>query len=196
MWDCPSYAAAGMWWKLCLCSASSSQRLHLIWEAGTKGKNLDRDENWGAKSLTQFGHAHFPFWDYTLLFLPEGLASGRHHPLPLGHFSFYPSSCLPQDGATGGSSHQLLGWGLTNLDIFCSCFQKISTALTKADTFLLENTLSTQSTFTLAIAAYALSLGDKSHPQFHSIVSTLKRKALVKGMPCFIHLFSKCLLSI
>ncbi|XP_002916001.1 complement C5 [Ailuropoda melanoleuca] len=60
---------------------------------------------------------------------------------------------------------------------------KISTALTKADTFLLENTLSTQSTFTLAIAAYALSLGDKSHPQFHSIVSTLKRKALVKGDP-------------
>uniref|UniRef100_A0A452QL43 Complement C5 n=1 Tax=Ursus americanus TaxID=9643 RepID=A0A452QL43_URSAM len=63
------------------------------------------------------------------------------------------------------------------------CIQKISTALTKADTFLLENTLSTQSTFILAIAAYALSLGDKSHPQFHSIVSALKRKALVKGDP-------------
>lgn len=59
---------------------------------------------------------------------------------------------------------------------------KISTALAKADTFLLENTLSTQSTFTLAIAAYALSLGDKSHRQFRSIVSALKRKASVKGI--------------
>nr|XP_054365064.1 complement C5 [Mirounga angustirostris] len=60
---------------------------------------------------------------------------------------------------------------------------KISMALTKADTFLLENTLSAQSTFTLAISAYALSLGDRSHPQFHSIVSALKKKALVKGDP-------------
>ncbi|XP_006191863.2 complement C5 [Camelus ferus] len=60
---------------------------------------------------------------------------------------------------------------------------KISTALTKAETFLLENTLSTQSTFTLAIAAYALSLGDKTHPQFRSIVSALKKEALVKGNP-------------
>lgn len=67
--------------------------------------------------------------------------------------------------------------------IFCSCFQKISTALTKADTFLLENTASTQNTFTLAIAAYALSLGDKSHPRFRSIVSALKKAASVKGMP-------------
>lgn len=69
-----------------------------------------------------------------------------------------------------------------NLGIFCSCFQKISTALTKADTFLLENTASTQNTFTLAIAAYALSLGDKSHPRFRSIVSALKKAASVKGM--------------
>ncbi|XP_016069153.1 PREDICTED: complement C5 [Miniopterus natalensis] len=60
---------------------------------------------------------------------------------------------------------------------------KISTALTKADTFLLENALSAQSTFTLAIAAYALSLGDTSHSQFRSIVSALKRKASVKGTP-------------
>ncbi|XP_054440439.1 complement C5 isoform X2 [Pteronotus mesoamericanus] len=58
---------------------------------------------------------------------------------------------------------------------------KISTALTKADTFLLENALSAQSTFTLAIAAYALSLGDRTHSQFHAIVSALKKKALVKG---------------
>ncbi|XP_011359292.1 complement C5 [Pteropus vampyrus] len=58
---------------------------------------------------------------------------------------------------------------------------KINTALTKADTFLLENTLPAQSTFTLAIVAYALSLGDKSHPQFHSIVSALKKEASVKG---------------
>uniref|UniRef100_A0A671FPC3 Complement C5 n=1 Tax=Rhinolophus ferrumequinum TaxID=59479 RepID=A0A671FPC3_RHIFE len=57
---------------------------------------------------------------------------------------------------------------------------KISTALAKADTFLLENTLSAQNTFTLAIAAYALSLGDKTHRQFRSIVSALKRKASVK----------------
>ncbi|KAK2120247.1 hypothetical protein P7K49_001633 [Saguinus oedipus] len=61
--------------------------------------------------------------------------------------------------------------------------EKINTALIKADTFLLENTLPAQSTFTLAIAAYALSLGDKTHPQFHSIVSTLKREAFVEGNP-------------
>ncbi|XP_062938108.1 complement C5 isoform X2 [Cynocephalus volans] len=59
----------------------------------------------------------------------------------------------------------------------------INTALTKADTFLLENTLPAQSTFTLAIAAYALSLGDKTHPRFRSIVSALKREAVVKGNP-------------
>ncbi|XP_053512135.1 complement C5 isoform X2 [Artibeus jamaicensis] len=58
---------------------------------------------------------------------------------------------------------------------------KISTALSKADTFLLENALSAQSTFTLAIAAYALSLGDRTHSQFRSVVSALKKKALVKG---------------
>lgn len=57
---------------------------------------------------------------------------------------------------------------------------RVSTALAKADTFLLENTLSAQSTFTLAIAAYALSLGDKTHRQFRSIISALKRKASVK----------------
>lgn len=69
-------------------------------------------------------------------------------------------------------------------------------ALTKADTFLLENTRSTRSTFALAIAAYALSLGDKSHPQFRSIVSALKKEALVKGMTCSRRLFVKCLLSL
>ncbi|XP_022434572.1 complement C5 isoform X2 [Delphinapterus leucas] len=61
--------------------------------------------------------------------------------------------------------------------------EKVSIAVTKADTFLLENTLSTKSTFTLAIAAFALSLGDKTHPQFRSIVSALKKEALVKGNP-------------
>ncbi|KAI4589347.1 hypothetical protein MJG53_003755, partial [Ovis ammon polii x Ovis aries] len=61
--------------------------------------------------------------------------------------------------------------------------EKISTAVSKADIFLHENALSTQSAFTLAIAAYALSLGDKSHPQFRSIVSALKKKAFVKGNP-------------
>ncbi|KFO24124.1 Complement C5 [Fukomys damarensis] len=60
---------------------------------------------------------------------------------------------------------------------------KISTALTKADTFLLENTFQSQSTFTLAIVAYALSLGDKTHPQFRAIASVLKKKASVKGDP-------------
>ncbi|XP_058997811.1 complement C5 [Mustela lutreola] len=60
---------------------------------------------------------------------------------------------------------------------------KINTALTKADSFLLENALSAQSTFTLAISAYALSLGDKSHPRFQPIVAALKRKAFVKGEP-------------
>ncbi|XP_006774055.1 PREDICTED: complement C5 isoform X1 [Myotis davidii] len=59
---------------------------------------------------------------------------------------------------------------------------KINTALNEADSFLLENALSAQSTFTLAIAAYALTLGDTTHSQFRSIVSALKRKALVKGI--------------
>ncbi|XP_031225832.1 complement C5 [Mastomys coucha] len=60
---------------------------------------------------------------------------------------------------------------------------KIHTALAKADSFLLENTLPSKSTFTLAIVAYALSLGDRTHPRFRSIVSALKREALVKGDP-------------
>ncbi|XP_037653273.1 complement C5 [Choloepus didactylus] len=64
----------------------------------------------------------------------------------------------------------------------CS-LMKISTAITKADTYLLENTLAAQSTFTLAIAAYALSLGDSTHPLFRSAVEALKKKALVKGNP-------------
>lgn len=54
-------------------------------------------------------------------------------------------------------------------------------ALTKADSFLLAKALTSKSTFTLAIVAYALSLGDKTHPQFRSIVSALKREASVKG---------------
>ncbi|KAM8940719.1 complement C5 [Lycaon pictus] len=61
--------------------------------------------------------------------------------------------------------------------------QKINAALTRADAFLLEGAPSARSTFTLAIAAYALSLGDRTHPQFYSILSGLKRKALVKGDP-------------
>ncbi|XP_036117220.1 complement C5 [Molossus molossus] len=67
--------------------------------------------------------------------------------------------------------------------VFDVCpLMKISTALTAADTFLLENALSAQSTFTLAIAAYALSLGDTSHSQFRVILSALKKKASVKGI--------------
>ncbi|MEJ1275059.1 hypothetical protein NN561_005954 [Cricetulus griseus] len=62
---------------------------------------------------------------------------------------------------------------------------KINTALAKADSFLLEKALPSKSTFTLAIVAYALSLGDKTHPQFRSVVSALKREALVKGDPPF-----------
>ncbi|XP_051041245.1 complement C5 [Phodopus roborovskii] len=62
---------------------------------------------------------------------------------------------------------------------------KINTALTKADSFLLEKALPSKSTFTLAIVAYALSLGDRTHPRFRSIVSALKREALVKGDPPF-----------
>ncbi|XP_048196754.1 complement C5 [Perognathus longimembris pacificus] len=61
--------------------------------------------------------------------------------------------------------------------------EKISTALAKADGFLLEHTLMSQNTFTLAIVAYALSLGDKTHPRFRSIASALKKEALVKGNP-------------
>ncbi|XP_023366346.1 complement C5 isoform X2 [Otolemur garnettii] len=60
---------------------------------------------------------------------------------------------------------------------------KINTALTKADNFLLQNALPARTTFTLAIAAFALSLGDKMHPQFRLIVSALRREALVKGNP-------------
>lgn len=68
-----------------------------------------------------------------------------------------------------------------NPGVLCCRFQKINAALTRADAFLLEGAPSARSTFTLAIAAYALSLGDRTHPQFYSIVSGLKRKALVKG---------------
>ncbi|XP_055455987.1 complement C5 [Psammomys obesus] len=60
---------------------------------------------------------------------------------------------------------------------------KIEAALTKADSFLLEKALPSKSTFTLAIVAYALSLGDRTHPKFRSIVSALKREAVVKGDP-------------
>uniref|UniRef100_A0A8D2HWB6 Complement C5 n=1 Tax=Urocitellus parryii TaxID=9999 RepID=A0A8D2HWB6_UROPR len=60
---------------------------------------------------------------------------------------------------------------------------KINTALEKADSFLLENALPPQNTFTLAIVAYALSLGDKTHPRFRLITSALKREAVVKGNP-------------
>ncbi|KAM6170534.1 complement C5 isoform 1-T1 [Rhynchocyon petersi] len=60
---------------------------------------------------------------------------------------------------------------------------KISTALTKADAFLLENVLPAQSTFTLAIVAYALSLGDSTHGQLGSIFGALKKEAFVKGNP-------------
>ncbi|XP_004712619.1 complement C5 [Echinops telfairi] len=60
---------------------------------------------------------------------------------------------------------------------------KISTALTKAESFLLENTLPAQSTFTLAIAAYALSLGDTAYRQFRIIAEALKKEAFVKGNP-------------
>ncbi|XP_006865786.1 PREDICTED: complement C5 [Chrysochloris asiatica] len=60
---------------------------------------------------------------------------------------------------------------------------KISTALNKADSFLLENTLPAQSTYTLAIAAYALSLGDSAHRQFRVIFNALKKEAFMKGNP-------------
>nr|XP_004662810.2 complement C5 [Jaculus jaculus] len=61
--------------------------------------------------------------------------------------------------------------------------EKINTALSKADSFLLENALPSKNTFTLAIMAYALSLGDRTHPRFRLIVSALKREAMVKGDP-------------
>ncbi|XP_058158448.1 complement C5 isoform X1 [Dasypus novemcinctus] len=64
----------------------------------------------------------------------------------------------------------------------CS-LMKISTALTKADSFLLENAPTARSTFTLAIATYALSLGDSTHPLFRTIAEALKKKAFVKGNP-------------
>jgi hypothetical protein len=76
-----------------------------------------------------------------------------------------------------------------------SYFQKINTALTKADTFLLENALPSKTTFTLAIVAYALSLGDNTHPQFRSIASALKKEALVKGRTHSTQLHSKSFLS-
>ncbi|XP_051022288.1 complement C5 [Acomys russatus] len=61
--------------------------------------------------------------------------------------------------------------------------QKIDTAVAKADSFLLEKALPSKSTFTLAIVAYALSLGDRTHPGLRSIFSALKREAVVKGNP-------------
>ncbi|KAM9117353.1 complement C5 [Pangshura tecta] len=61
--------------------------------------------------------------------------------------------------------------------------QKIQEAKNAAEEYLLKNVQAAQSTFTLAIAAYALALMDSNHPGARSAFSALKKEALVKGDP-------------
>uniref|UniRef100_A0A8C3HDF8 Complement C5 n=1 Tax=Chrysemys picta bellii TaxID=8478 RepID=A0A8C3HDF8_CHRPI len=61
--------------------------------------------------------------------------------------------------------------------------QKIQEAKNAAEEYLLKNVQAAQSTFTLAIAAYALALMDSNHPGTRSAFSALKKEALVKGDP-------------
>ncbi|XP_074067794.1 LOW QUALITY PROTEIN: complement C5 [Macrotis lagotis] len=61
--------------------------------------------------------------------------------------------------------------------------EKINEAIVKAESFLLENALDAQSTFTLAISSYALALGIPFHPGSQAIFLKLKKEAFVKGNP-------------
>uniref|UniRef100_A0A8C0IKC7 Complement C5 n=1 Tax=Chelonoidis abingdonii TaxID=106734 RepID=A0A8C0IKC7_CHEAB len=65
----------------------------------------------------------------------------------------------------------------------CSPFQKIQEAKNAAEEYLLKNVQAAQSTFILAIAAYALALMDSNHPGARSAFSAVKKEALVKGDP-------------
>lgn len=64
----------------------------------------------------------------------------------------------------------------------CSPFQKIQEAKNAGEGYLLKNVQAAESTFTLAIASYALALMDSNHPGARSAFSALKKEALVKGM--------------
>uniref|UniRef100_A0A8C0IKC9 Complement C5 n=1 Tax=Chelonoidis abingdonii TaxID=106734 RepID=A0A8C0IKC9_CHEAB len=61
--------------------------------------------------------------------------------------------------------------------------QKIQEAKNAAEEYLLKNVQAAQSTFILAIAAYALALMDSNHPGARSAFSAVKKEALVKGDP-------------
>ncbi|XP_006120838.2 complement C5 isoform X1 [Pelodiscus sinensis] len=61
--------------------------------------------------------------------------------------------------------------------------QKIQEAKNAAADYLQKNVEAAQSTFTLAIATYALALIDANHPSTRLAFSTLKKEALVKGDP-------------
>nr|XP_033817321.1 complement C5 [Geotrypetes seraphini] len=57
---------------------------------------------------------------------------------------------------------------------------QIKDAMNRAEEYVASTVESTQSTFTLAIAAYALALGDPSRPAARSAFMVLKKEALVK----------------
>ncbi|XP_074871961.1 complement C5 [Carettochelys insculpta] len=59
--------------------------------------------------------------------------------------------------------------------------EKIQKAKNAADDYLLKNVQDAQSTFTLAISAYALALMDPNHPGTRLAFAALKKEALVKG---------------
>ncbi|XP_038600517.1 complement C5 [Tachyglossus aculeatus] len=61
--------------------------------------------------------------------------------------------------------------------------QKIDEALSRAEEYLFNSIKNAQSTFTLAISAYALALGDLNNPGVRSVFSQLKKEAYVKGDP-------------
>ncbi|XP_043386278.1 complement C5 isoform X2 [Chelonia mydas] len=61
--------------------------------------------------------------------------------------------------------------------------QKIQEAKNAGEGYLLKNVQAAESTFTLAIASYALALMDSNHPGARSAFSALKKEALVKGDP-------------
>uniref|UniRef100_A0A8D0HUV9 Complement C5 n=1 Tax=Sphenodon punctatus TaxID=8508 RepID=A0A8D0HUV9_SPHPU len=61
--------------------------------------------------------------------------------------------------------------------------QKIQDAKNKAKDYLMKNFRTAQSTFTLAITAYALAITDSNHPDARSVFSMLKKEAQVRGSP-------------
>lgn len=74
--------------------------------------------------------------------------------------------------------------GIEKADHLCP-LQKIQDAKNKATNYLLENFQSAQSTFSLAIATYALTLAKSNQAGAHGAYTALKREALVKVNPLY-----------